>query len=76
MLLTSCSVMLIRSSCCRNCSRMYLGAISTRDCRGGEGGDEGHQTAAPLRDGLSVSAQHCPTANSSTGRAVRCLCSH
>lgn len=34
-LLTSCSVMLIRSSCCRNCSRMYLGAISTRDCRGG-----------------------------------------
>lgn len=30
-LLTSCSVMLMRSSCCRNCSRMYLGAMSTRD---------------------------------------------
>lgn len=33
-LLTSCSVMLMRSSCCRNCSRMYLGAISTRDWKG------------------------------------------
>jgi len=30
-LLTSCSVMLIRSSCWRNCSRMYFGAMSTRD---------------------------------------------
>ena len=30
-LFTSCSVMLISSSCCRNCSNMYLGAMSTRD---------------------------------------------
>lgn len=28
---TSCSVMLMSSSCCRNCSRIYLGAMSTRD---------------------------------------------
>lgn len=28
---TSCSVMLMSSSCCRNCSRMYLGAMSTSD---------------------------------------------
>lgn len=30
---TSCSVMLISSSCCRNCSNIYLGAMSTRDCK-------------------------------------------
>jgi len=30
-LVTSCSVMLMSSSCCRNCSNMYLGAMSTRD---------------------------------------------
>ena len=29
---SSCSVMLIRSSLSRNCSRMYLGAMSTRLC--------------------------------------------
>lgn len=34
MMLTSCSVMLISSSCCRNCSSIYLGAMSTRDCEG------------------------------------------
>lgn len=31
--LTSCSVMFISSSCCRNCSRMYFGAMSTKDCK-------------------------------------------
>ncbi|KAK7799698.1 hypothetical protein U0070_019294, partial [Myodes glareolus] len=30
--ISSCSVMLMSSSCCMNCSSMYFGAMFTRDC--------------------------------------------